>query len=324
MRSLRVFCIIKVNIEDCPKRQEIFVIKRMLLVINPKSGRGEIARKLYKVIELFSRAEYEVTVYPTTAAGDAYACIRERACNFDLVVCAGGDGIMNEAVNAYMCVENPPQLAYIPCGTTNDFAITLKIPRKIMESARSILNGQPRRIDIGVLGGKYFSYVAAFGLFTNIPYTTDQNAKNILGRIAYFLEGMKHLNNISSVDCVVNIDGEIIRGNFMLGIIANSTSIGGFRFNVEKNAIIDDGLFEVVFVRSPKNILELQEIIGLLLGTQANSHLYIQRTAKKVEFSSVQPCDWTVDGEFGGRHKDIVIENLHQILNIVLPPALDQ
>lgn len=304
------------------------MIKKMLLVINPKSGRGKITRKLYQVIDLFSQAGYEAAVYPTTASGDAYAYILKRALGFELVVCAGGDGMINEAVNAYMRMENPPQLAYIPCGTTNDFAITLKIPREIVESARSILNGQPRKVDVGALfcpkkgpGDKYFSYVAAFGMFTNIPYITDQNAKNLLGRVAYFLEGIKHLNNISSIDCLVNIDGEEIRGSFMLGIVANTTSIGGFQFNLEKNAAIDDGLFEVVFVRSPKNLLELQDIIGMLLGAQTNSPLLIQRTAKRVEFSSAEPCSWTVDGEFGGQHKDIVIENLHQVLSIVLPPA---
>ena len=316
-------------------------MKKMLLVFNPKAGRGDFVRNLYKVVELYTRAGYEIVVYPTGGSGDAHEFILERGAAFDLVVCSGGDGMINEAVNACMRIQNPPPLAYIPSGTVNDFAATLKFPRDILKSARFVVTGQPRMIDAGVLSSpvevpgekyfskeKYFSYVAAFGLFTNIPYTTDQKAKNILGRTAYFLEGIKYLANVPSVKCVIKVDEEAsganpgnntIEGNFMLGIIANATSIGGFRFNVEESAAIDDGFFEVIFIHSPKNIIELQEIVAALLGNQTDPQLVIKRRARKIEFSSAEPCDWTLDGEFGGRHENLTITNLHKKLNIVLP-----
>jgi len=293
-------------------------MKRILLIFNPKSGRREFVRSLYEVIDIFSRAKYEVAVYPTTTGGDANTFIKERGTNFDLIVCAGGDGMMNEAVNAYMNTKNLPQLACIPTGTTNDFAISLGLPREIIKAARSILKGEPRKIDVGAFGDKYFSYVAAFGWFTNVPYTTDQNVKNIFGRAAYFFESIKHLNNAPSIDCAIKIDDEIVNGSFTMGITANGTSVAGYQKIGNKDAAIDDGLFEVIIARKPHNLADFQEIINTMLGTQKNSDLVIKRTAKKLKFTT-QPCDWTIDGEFGGRFENITIGNLHLALNIVLP-----
>ena len=307
-------------------------MRKMLLVFNPKAGRGEFARKLYNVIDLFSRANYQIEVYPTNASGSAKTYIQTYGANFDLIVCSGGDGTMNEVLNAYMKLTNstseftppgvftPPQLAYIPSGTVNDFASTLKLPRNVMQSVKSILNGRPRMIDIGLFGNRYFSYVAAFGFFTDIPYLTDQKAKNVLGRAAYFLESFKHLGNIPAIDCVIKIDGEIIEGQFMLGIIANSTSIGGFKFNFNKNAAIDDGFFEAIFLQAPKNFIELQDIIKTLQDIKTNSNFFIKRSAKEIEFSSSQLCDWTIDGEFGGKFYNVNIKNIHNAINIVVPP----
>jgi YegS/Rv2252/BmrU family lipid kinase len=293
-------------------------MKKILLVFNPKSGRKEFVRRLYEVINLFSRAKYVVTVYPTTAFGDANTIIKEQGKNYDLIVCSGGDGIINEAVNAYMHINNPPHLAYIPSGTTNDFAVSVGIPRDILKAARSILEGQVRKIDIGAFGDKYFSYVAAFGWFTKVTYTTDQNTKNIFGHAAYIFEGIKHFNNIPSIDCTIHIDNEIVEGNFALGIIANGSSVGGYQKIVNKNSAIDDGLLEVLIAQKPNNFQERQEIINTLLGTQKKSKLVIKRTAKKIKLLS-QPCDWNIDGEFGGRFENIEIENLHHAVKIILP-----
>jgi len=301
-----------------------FIMKKMLLVFNPNSGRGEFKKNLYEVIEIFTRADYEVAVYPTAGSGDAYAYIRERGGGFDLILCSGGDGMINEAVNAYMNMDSPPNLAYIPSGTTNDFAFSLGLPRDVIQSANAVLNGRQGMIDVGAFGDKYFAYVAAFGWFTSIPYTTDTGVKNILGRAAYLLEGIKYITNIPSIECSIDVDGEIINGNFALGIIANGTSVAGFRSITESGGAIDDGLFEVVLVRSPENFTESQEIMSTLLDPQANTPLVLHRSAKKVVFTSAQSCDWTIDGEFGGQHRHIVMENIHHAINIIVSAVTDE
>ena len=295
------------------------MLKKMLLIFNPYSGKGEFKRSLYEVIDVFARAGYAVTVYPTAASGNAESYIKAHGTEYDLIVCSGGDGMINEAVNALMCVKSPPRFAYIPSGTINDFAATLGIPRDAVKTANAIIGGGCREIDAGAFNDKYFAYVAAFGWFTNIPYSTDQGAKNILGRAAYILEGIMRLVNIPTIECVIDVDGETFEGNFALGIIANGTSIAGFKTVPEKGAAIDDGLFEVVLVRSPENFGEHQEILGALLDQGANTPLAIQRTAKTVAFKSAQSCEWTLDGEYGGEHKDVIISNIHKALNIVTP-----
>ena len=294
-------------------------MKKMFLVFNPKSGRGEFIRNLYNVIELFSRAEYEVVAYPTSGTGDALACIQERGLGFDLIVCAGGDGIVNEAVNAYMKTKSLPLFGYIPSGTTNDFAVSLGLPLDMLEAARTILKGQSRMIDIGKLGDQYFSYVAAFGQFTDIPYSTAQSAKNIFGRMAYLIEGIKHLVNITNVECSIDIDGEIIEGSFLLGIITNSISVGGFKIQSDGNAAFDDGLFEVIFIRSPDTLVKQSELMAALAGTSPHSEMLIQRKTKKVIFNSTKPCSWTVDGEFGGRYTEVAAQNIQKAISIIVP-----
>nr|AGS53830.1 transcription regulator (contains diacylglycerol kinase catalytic domain) [uncultured bacterium contig00054] len=294
-------------------------MKKLLLVFNPKAGRGEFPKYLYDVVEMFTREGFEVTAYPTSGIGDAYNFILERGKDFDLITCSGGDGIMNEAANAYIKLKTLPPLSYIPCGTTNDFAVSLGLPVTIPEAAKAILDGRPRQVDAGLFGDKYFTYVAAFGQFTEVPYVTAQSAKNILGRAAYFLEGIKQLGSIHDICCKIDIDGEIIIGNFMLGIITNSTSVGGFKFQPENDSAMDDGLFETIFVRRPKNIQEQSDIIATLTNPEANTEMIVMRSAKKVFIEAEGPCDWTIDGEYGGRHKQITIENVHRALEIIAP-----
>ena len=294
-------------------------MKKMLLVFNPKAGRREFTRKLYQTVNLFTRAGYELVVYPTGKNGDAFSLISERGPDFDIIVCSGGDGIVNEAVNAYMSGKTFPPLAYIPSGTTNDLAVALGLPLNIMGAAKAVLDGSPRMFDIGKFGDKYFSYVAAFGLFTEATYTTDQNAKNMFGRIAYLLEGIKQLANIRKFECSIAIDGETIAGNFILGIITNSSSVGGFRVQSDGNSSMDDGLFETIFVRSPDNSAKQSELMTALSGPPVPSEMIIQRSAKRVVVTSAQPINWTLDGEYGGQHTEVVIENLPRAMGIIVP-----
>jgi YegS/Rv2252/BmrU family lipid kinase len=290
----------------------------MLFAFNPKSGRGELAPQLFEVIDLFTRAGYSVTAYPTAAPGDARSFIIEHGGGFDIVVCSGGDGMVFEAVNAYMRMDSPPPpFAYMPSGTTNDFAASLGLPRGIMEAAHAILDGRPHQIDVGVFGNEYFSYVAAFGLFTNVPYTTDQNAKNILGPLAYFLEGVKRLASIPSIGCRLEIDGERVEGNLMLGVISNGASVAGFQSLFETAPSLNDGLFETLFVFKPENFADHQELIGMLMGFQEESGLVVRRTANRVLFSSDLPCEWTLDGEYGGYQTDVIIENRRCAFSII-------
>ena len=294
-------------------------MKRMLFVYNPNSGMGLLKPKLSDVIDTFVKGGYEVTVYPTQRSQDAVRKVSEYKEEYDLVACSGGDGTLDEVVTGMMMRENKTPIGYIPAGTTNDFASSLHISKDMLGAADTAVNGVPFPCDIGHFNDDYFVYIAAFGLFTDVSYETDQNMKNVLGHLAYVLEGATRIFDIPSYKLKVTHDGETIEDEFIYGMVTNSRSVGGFRNMIGKNVVFDDGEFEVTLIRTPKNPLALQEIIGALLSNQINTkHIYSFKTGE-IHFESVEEIPWTLDGEFGGEHDSVCIKNAKQALKIVVP-----
>ena len=297
-------------------------MKRMLFVYNPHAGKELLKPHLSDVLDIFVKAGYEVVAYPTQAYQDGYKKIVEyQADKYDLIVCSGGDGTIDEIVTGMM--ERKPEerkpVGYIPTGTTNDFASSLHIPRGILKAADNAVNGSVFNCDVGKFNDSIFVYIAAFGLFTDVSYETNQELKNVLGHLAYVLEGTKRLFNVPSYRIKVTHDGEAIEDEFIYGMVTNSKSVGGFRNMVGKNVVFDDGLFEVTLIHKPKNPIELQEIIAALLIEQVDTkHMYPFRSGH-IEFESVEEIPWTLDGEYGGSHDEVVIDNLKQQLEIMVP-----
>ncbi len=293
-------------------------MKRMIFVYNPNAGKGLLRAKLADVLDIFVKAGYEITVYPTQSYRDAYNKIRKMEDGYDLVVCSGGDGTLDEVVTGMMKREHKIPIGYIPTGTTNDFANSLHISRDILQAADVAVNGKPFACDIGTFNKDVFVYVAAFGLFTDVSYQTDQNLKNMLGHAAYVLEGMKRLTNIPTYKIKITHDGEVIDGEFMIGMVTNSKSVAGFRSIMGKQVLFDDGEFEVMLIKRPKNPLELQAIItALLIESFDTEYMYTFKT-KQITFECEEEIPWTLDGEFGGQHDKVQICNQRQALQIMV------
>ena len=238
---------------------------------------------------------------------------------YDRVICSGGDGTLDEVVTGMMKREKKIPVGYIPTGTTNDFASSLHIPKNLLQAASTAAGGKEFPCDIGRFNGDVFVYIAAFGLFTDVSYETKQEMKNVLGHLAYVLEGATRIFDIPSYKLKVTHDGETIEDEFIYGMVTNSRSVGGFRNMIGKNVVFDDGEFEVTLIRTPKNPLALQEIIGALLSSQINTkHIYSFKTGE-IHFESVEEIPWTLDGEFGGEHDSVCIKNAKQALKIVVP-----
>lgn len=295
-------------------------MKRLLFVYNPHAGKGMLAPKVSDVVDIFVKAGYEVVIYPTQAYHDAYKKISEYdASTYDLVVCSGGDGTLDEVVTGMMKREDRDPIGYIPAGTTNDFANSLHIPKDVLKAADNAVNGSEFCYDVGKFNDGIFVYIAAFGLFTDVSYETKQELKNVLGHLAYLLEGTKRLFNIPSYRIKVEHDGEVIEDEFVFGMVTNSRSVGGFRNMIGKEVAFDDGLFEVTLIKTPKNPIALQEIIASLLIEQVDTkHMYTFKTSK-ITFESIEEIPWTLDGEYGGSHDEVVIENLQKQLHLMVP-----
>ncbi|MCI9314759.1 MAG: YegS/Rv2252/BmrU family lipid kinase [Lachnospiraceae bacterium] len=295
--------------------------RRMLFIYNPRAGKAQIRSNLLDIIDIFVKAGYEVTAYPTQARGDAVKAVKERSAGYDIVVCSGGDGTLDEVVSGMMKCEEKLPIGYVPAGSTNDFANSLKIPKSMIKAADIVVSGEDFACDIGTFNNDNFIYVAAFGIFTDVSYQTKQDAKNVLGHAAYLVEGVKRLPAVRAYPLKISYSDQVIEGEFLYGMVTNSYSVGGFRGITGQNILLDDGLFEVTLIRKPSNPLDLNSIILALVDKRVKSeHIYTFKTSKLV-VESEDPVSWTLDGEFGGDHCKAVIENRQQVLNIKIPRA---
>lgn len=285
--------------------------------MNPCAGTKKANKYLTDILVLFGSNGYNNTVYMTEAAGDAKKYAKANAKNFDLVVAIGGDGTFNEVVSGVLKSGADVEIGYIPAGSTNDFANSLKLSKNILKAAGDIMEGTARPIDIGSFNGRNFSYVASFGAFTEVSYTTPQNVKNILGHLAYALEGVKDIANLKSKHLRFVADGALIEDDFIFGAICNSTSVGGIIGLDPKVVDLSDGLFELLLIRLPKDILELNEILVALSSKKYNTKMVTFLSAKNITIETEEDINWTLDGEFAYGESLIKVKNLNQAIKFI-------
>ena len=292
-------------------------MKKMLFVMNPYSGMRRASKYLADVIALFNQADYEVIVHMTQGQGDATKIVADRAKDMDLVVCCGGDGTFNETISGILSVGADVPVGYIPAGSTNDLATSLKLSGNVMQAAADILEGQPVAYDVGSFNSRYFAYVASFGAFTKASYTTPQSIKNALGHTAYVLEGINELSQIKNEHVRLEIDGQVVEDDFLFGAISNSTSVGGILTLDPKQVDLADGKLEVLLVRAPRDLLELSECILAVQMQVYNCAMITFRSAEKIKVYADPLMPWTLDGEREDGHTSVDVENLHHAIRLM-------
>ena len=292
--------------------------KKLLFIFNSHSGKGKIKNNLVEIIDIFVKAGYETTVYTTQSQGDAVDKAYEEAANYDRIVCSGGDGTLDEVVTGVMKSGIKVPVGYIPAGSTNDFGNSLGIDKDMIHAADIAANGYRFPCDIGKFNEDYFVYVAAFGIFTEVSYATDQGLKNMLGHTAYILEGAKQLWDIPSYRMQVEYDGNVLYDEFIYGMITNSMSVGGFKGIIPGNISLNDGKFEVTLIRMPKNPIELNDILAFLTGMSKDSTMVYSFQTDHIKLTSNDVVPWTLDGEFGGDHQVVRLNDCQQALDIIV------
>lgn len=292
-------------------------MKKMLFVMNPYSGQRKAVRSLCDILGLFNRADYEVSVHMTAGPGDAEQVVARRAGDVDLVVCCGGDGTFNETISGLLHSGADVPVGYIPAGSTNDFAASLKLPTNTIQAAKDIIEGEPVSYDVGRIGDRYFSYVASFGAFTKASYATPQNIKNALGHTAYVLEGINELSQIRREHVRMELDGQVIEDDFLFGAISNSTSVGGILTLDPKVVDMADGKLEVLLVRMPADLLEISECIRAVRTQKYDCAMITFRSAEKIRVYADPDMLWTLDGEREEGHDAVDVENIHLAVKIM-------
>jgi len=293
----------------------------MMLLVNPAAGRTTSKTVLGTVVETFCLGGWHPTVYFTTGPRTASELTRRYAPAFDRMVCLGGDGTLSDVISGLMQLppEARPPLGYIPMGTANDVASTLDIPRgRPLEAALDVLNGHQMPYDVGRINGEeYFTYVAAFGAFTEVSYSTDQEMKNALGRAAYLMDGLTRLPKLKSYHTRIEYDSGVIEEELLFGAVSNSTSVAGM-IKLDKRVVaLSDGKFELLVVRPPKTLADLRSIVnGLIYQDYTGSSMSILQTSH-AKFTFEEPVPWTRDGENGGEHTVVEIENLKRAVDLI-------
>ena len=293
-------------------------MKKMLFIMNPYSGTRKANRYLADIISLFNKAGYEVNIRMTAGPGDATAFTEGHCAGMDLVVCCGGDGTLNETITGMLRSGVNVPIGYIPAGSTNDFATSLKLSTNILQAAADIVEGQPVAYDVGRFCDRYFSYVASFGAFTKSSYATSQSVKNALGHTAYLLEGITELTQIRKLHVRMELENEVVEDDFIFGAVSNSTSIGGILTLDPKQVDMSDGLLEVFLVRSPRNLSELTECVRAIRSHRYNDCAMVTfATVRKLRVFADANMPWTLDGEKFDGQPEIQIENIQHAIRLM-------
>jgi len=294
-------------------------MKKLLFIVNPRSGRTKSRAPLFDAAARFSKAGYLVHIHMTECPGDATRVAREQGGNYDLVVCSGGDGTLNETISGLMQLEDRPTVGYLPNGSTNDFAASLHIPSLTEKAADIVAEGLPQPLDIGAHNDRFFSYVASFGAFTRTSYSAPQATKNVLGHFAYILEGLGELTTLRPYRCRITADGEVLEGDYIFGAVCNSTSLGGVMKLSASVVNMTDGLFEVVLFQSPRTAQDLQHLITAVTTMNYDLPGVIFRHAKTVTVDTVEDLPWSLDGEYAPSSPHVEIRNLPGAIRLMLP-----
>lgn len=292
-------------------------MKKLLFIVNPRAGKTKSTAPLFDAVAAFSRAGYLVRVFVTEAGGQARDIAAKWGGQYDLVVCAGGDGTLNETISGLMQLEQRPPLGYLPNGSTNDFAASLHLHTTVATAARAVAGGVPYSLDIGRHNDRYFAYVASFGAFTRSSYSASQAAKNALGHFAYILEGLGDLDSLRPYRCAIDADGEHFEGDFIFGAVCNSTSLGGLVKLDPKHVSMDDGTLELLLLRMPKTALDLQNLITAMTRMQYDYPGVIFRHVKNVVVTTNENISWSLDGEYAASAPRVEIQCLPGAIELV-------
>ena len=292
--------------------------KKLLMIVNPTAGKAKSRSPLFDAAAVLSQAGYLLSIHNTAFPGDAAQTTAALGREYDVVVAVGGDGTLNQVVSGLMTMKERPLLGYLAKGSTNDFAASLQIPSNPVAAAALIAKGTPQKLDIGCWNSRYFVYVASFGAFTQTSYTAPQSAKNILGHLAYLLEGVKDLNTLRPYHVKITADGEVLDGSYLFGAVCNSTSIGGLMHLNSEYVVLDDGKFEMLLIRRPKSAGDLSNLLIALIDQDYDYEGLVFRHVSSIHVETAENIPWSLDGEYAASTPVIDIVNRQQSLTMLL------
>ena len=294
-------------------------MKKLMIIVNPAAGRGGFKAFFGEAMQVLAQGDMQPSLFFTKGRGDATVYAEQYAADYDVVACIGGDGTLSEVLAGLMKIENPPPVGYFPMGTANDVATTLGLPKNdTVGAAKRILSGTPRPFDVGGFGeNEYFAYIAAFGAFTEVSYSTPQDQKRALGHLAYVLQGAAQLGKIERIHTRVEYDDGVFEDDLVYGSMSNSTSVAGIVHLREEMVSLGDGMSELVLVRDPVTLDAYTDLTSSVLSRRFDSEYLVILHTKHAKFTFDKPIAWTRDGESGGKHREVELCNYHAPVQLI-------
>jgi len=302
-------------------------MKKLLFIYNPNSGKGKIQHHIDEVVDIFEANDYEVMVHRTKGPGDGKFVAATKGRDVELIVCSGGDGTLSEIVAGVMTIEKEerPRIGFIPVGSTNDTGKSFGLPFDVCQAAEVAVQGHPFATDVGSFNDTYFTYVASLGKLSAVSCFTPQEAKRVFGYAAYLVEGIKALLRMDAYDLIIEYEDaegreHVLEGNYYLGMVTNTLSVGGFKDITGGHVELDDGLFEVAMLKRPKSFHQFNRQIDTMLlspDRDASNDLANKFKTRKIRFTSKDEVQWVIDGENAGKHKVVEIENIGKAVRLM-------
>jgi len=297
-------------------------VKRMktplMMIINPAAGKGHFKNGLPEALKLLSDAGYDTALFFTEYRGHATELAAEHGADYPRLICLGGDGTLAEVITGLMTLDKRPQVGYIPIGTANDIARTLKLPKNdIIAGAKKFIEGEPLPFDTGSYNGGYFNYVAAFGAFSAVSYATPQDKKRKFGQAAYLTAAAKSVKDLKSRHVRIEYDGGVFDEDFMYGSVSNTYSIGGTVDLPKEEVELGDGLHELVLIKKLPSIATVFPLAAQVLSHDYSSPYIEILHTRKARFIFDEPEPWAFDGEYGGDHIDFAVEVMERAIEII-------
>lgn len=290
--------------------------KKVLVLINPNSGKKNSKESVLDALNLFSANNYQMEIYLSQKPMDVTRYIEENGERFDVVAVFGGDGTLNEATNGLMKLKHKPIISYFPTGTMNDFGTNFGLTNDMKQCANIACAGHIESFDVGKINSRYFNYVAGFGAFCNVSYETKQELKKQIGNLAYIIKALHEIQNLHPYHVKMNLDGKVFEKDLMFGLIINGNRVAGFEMVEQADNTFKDGLFDIILVEHTPNPLELYNYPLGVLHPELNMKYVERYQAKSIVIESQEKLAWTLDGEEGEETLVASIENISQALQI--------
>jgi diacylglycerol kinase (ATP) len=288
--------------------------RRLLIIFNPAAG----WRRRQRLAPVLARLREHGCAYvlrETQGRGDAerFAAAVDPA-DFDLVVAAGGDGTVNEAINGLAC--SAPPLALIPLGTVNVLAAEIGLRTDPAAVARCVALGEPRPIALGAANGRRFILMAGAGFDAHVVAGVSVPMKRWLGKGAYVLSALRQLLVFSYPAYEVQTDNTLRQAASV--IVANARHYGG-RLVCAPAASLESGTLQVcLFERGGGRLAVIGYALALVTGRLPTLPSYRLIEARRIEIRGRPGEPLQGDGDSIGR-LDATIEVLPNALDLIFP-----